>query len=272
MMANLPPSLLVAKMVNPGAFLGARYSFLIDQKPTYAQAVVGGYAADCLLDIQRRYFKRFPVDCPHNVDPTPEFLVSVDDNEADPEPDAPDEDQMSAEEYQAAMGAFNTRRRLIAARKDVCTCLQVVVNLPDVDFVPQQIKRWMSYQYSKDHGAQNGHANLDDPMVMVMAKLTGSSLSKPRLPVPHNLWAKAESNREAIERLFEVRKRSASRKEYLSLRSAITRELYGKLPELEKTEWRNKAKEMHTAEVDAWRAALDSPASKEPADRQKYVF
>lgn len=110
-------------MVNPGAFRGVRYAFLVEQKPLYANAVTGGHVADCLSDIQRRYFKRFPVDSPHDVDPPVAFLESVRDDEADPEPTAPDEDSMLPQEYRAAVKEFRSRQALIAARKDVCACL-----------------------------------------------------------------------------------------------------------------------------------------------------
>lgn len=115
---------LAAIMVNPGAFRGARYAFLVEQKPLYAAAVVGGHIADCLADIQRRYFKRFAVDAPHDVDPPADFLENVNDEEADPEPAVPDEDTMSEEEYQVASKKFRLRQMLIATRKDVCACLE----------------------------------------------------------------------------------------------------------------------------------------------------
>lgn len=110
-------------MVNPGAFRGARFTFLVEQKPLYANAVVGGHVADCLADIQRRYFKRFAVDAPHDVDPPADFLNGINDDEADAEPEAPDESSMSPPEYRAALRNFKSRQALIATRKDVCACL-----------------------------------------------------------------------------------------------------------------------------------------------------
>ena len=51
-------------MVNPGTFRGLRKEFLLGEKATYSEAVTGGYAADALANIQRRYFKRFPPELP----------------------------------------------------------------------------------------------------------------------------------------------------------------------------------------------------------------
>ncbi|KAF9548608.1 hypothetical protein CPC08DRAFT_593621, partial [Agrocybe pediades] len=73
-------------MVNPGAFQGSRREFLLSQKPYYSNAVVEGYAADAIAVIQRRYFKRYPIDLPHEEEPSPETLAIVDD-------DAPEHEQ-----------------------------------------------------------------------------------------------------------------------------------------------------------------------------------
>jgi len=40
----------------------------------------------------------------------------------------------------------------------------------------------------------------DDPMAILMAKLTGISLAKPRCPITYNVWGKA--NLELVKRRF----------------------------------------------------------------------
>ncbi|KDR72157.1 hypothetical protein GALMADRAFT_41983, partial [Galerina marginata CBS 339.88] len=75
-------------MVNPGTFVGARRAFMLDEKPAYSNGIKGGFAADALAIIQRRYFKRFPVDLAHEDEPTAEFIAAVDD-------EAPEPDQMA---------------------------------------------------------------------------------------------------------------------------------------------------------------------------------
>jgi len=103
-------------MVNPGAFQGSRREFLLSQKPAYKAGVIGGYAADALAEIQRKYFKRYPIDLPHSEEPSPEWLEEVDD-------DAPDIDQeeldVSSEEYAIAAKKMETRRSLLTFRKAV---------------------------------------------------------------------------------------------------------------------------------------------------------
>lgn len=106
-------------MVNPGAFKGARRDFLQSQKANYKAGVVGGYAADALVEIQRKYLKRFPIDLAHDEDPTPEWLAAVDDDAADPEQEEPDLLALEENAYAAAMDKLAERRTLLTFRKAV---------------------------------------------------------------------------------------------------------------------------------------------------------
>ena len=110
-------------MVNPGAFRGSRKDFLVSQKPAYAEAVVGGFAADVLANIQRKYFKRYPVELPHDEEPTPEHLAAVNDDEADPEIEGPDAEKMSPQQYEDAVEALEQRSSVIRFRKAVSISL-----------------------------------------------------------------------------------------------------------------------------------------------------
>ena len=106
-------------MVNPGAFQGARKAFLLGEKEAYSQAVDEGYVPEAVAKIQRRYFKRFPVDLPDNVEPSEEQLAAVDDDEIEPEFPEPDAEKLSAQEYEAAMTALDERRKKILFKKGV---------------------------------------------------------------------------------------------------------------------------------------------------------
>lgn len=72
-------------MPNPGSFLGTRHAFILDQQTRYAQAVRENWAADCVADVTRRYFKRYPIRLDHSTEPTPEWLAQVDDNAVEPD-------------------------------------------------------------------------------------------------------------------------------------------------------------------------------------------
>lgn len=106
-------------MVNPGAFQGARRDFLLTQKPEYATSVIMNMTADCIVDIQRRFFKRFPLGMDETNEPSEEFLAAVDDDVADAEPSAPDEDVLSTDEYAEAVRKFEARPELLIFRRKV---------------------------------------------------------------------------------------------------------------------------------------------------------
>jgi hypothetical protein len=91
----------------------------MSQKLDYSAGVTGGYAADALVLIQRKYLKRFPIDLQHNEEPTEEWLASVNDDGPDPDPVPPDIESLSEEDYNAAMKELEERQKLLAFRKAV---------------------------------------------------------------------------------------------------------------------------------------------------------
>lgn len=110
-------------MVNPGGFSGLRKKFLDEQQAIYNTAVEGKHAADTLADIQRRYFKRFPVTLSQSEDPTEEFLATVDDDAPDPELAPPDRANMDTEGYDRAKRVYELQVMEIKMRKAVCDVL-----------------------------------------------------------------------------------------------------------------------------------------------------
>jgi len=117
-------------MVNPGSFGASRKAFLTSQKPNYSAGVVGGYAADALAVIQCKYLKRFPIELPHDEEPSEAWLASVNDEEPHPEQVAPDIEALSEREYANALEMMEKRQKLLVFRKAVsylcCRCLFVL--------------------------------------------------------------------------------------------------------------------------------------------------
>jgi len=120
---------LNSDMLNPGAFTGTRKEFLLSQRVIYAEAISRDNRVECLMDIQRHYFKRFPIELPHNVDPDPEALKQVDDSAPDPEVVIPDETKMSAEEYASEKKKFEKHQEYLDFRKKVSSRLPLIINL-----------------------------------------------------------------------------------------------------------------------------------------------
>ena len=98
-------------MVHPGAFKGLRKDFLMGEKADFAAAIEGGYTRDALAHIQRRFFKRFPLDPAEGVEPSPEHLATVDDDKPDDEPEEPDKQVMTAERYNEAVKNLEDQRQ-----------------------------------------------------------------------------------------------------------------------------------------------------------------
>ncbi|PPQ92927.1 hypothetical protein CVT25_006688 [Psilocybe cyanescens] len=108
-------------MVNKGAFQGSRREFLLGEKLAYTLAVSEGCIPEALSLIQRRYFKRYPADLPHEQEPSAEHLASVDNGAPDPETIEPDKDKLPPAEYALEMKRIEDRRNVVNYRKGVST-------------------------------------------------------------------------------------------------------------------------------------------------------
>lgn len=109
-------------MVNPGAFAGKRRAFLDAQQELYAAAAAANHVNDTVADIQRRYFKRFPVTLSHTEEPTEEALAAVDDDAPDPELAPPRDEGMDPDAYSRAKRVYEFQCNELKMRKAVCFC------------------------------------------------------------------------------------------------------------------------------------------------------
>src|SRR4051812_32598181 len=106
-------------MGNPGIFLGSRKDFFMGEKLAYSASVKGGYVKDALALIDRKYFKRYPATLGLDVEPSAEHLASVDNNAQDPEEEYPEPEDLSPEDYEAALLVITKRAELVAYRHRV---------------------------------------------------------------------------------------------------------------------------------------------------------
>jgi len=251
-------------MVNPGAFQGSRKEFLLGEKAAYSAGVAGGYAADALALIQRRYFKRYPVDLPHDMEPTAEFLAAVDDDAADPDIPEPDQGSMSSEEYQTAMDELAKRQKLFSYRKAVSTLSSYLKD--KYSRQSQQIKRWLAYQHMKDRDIDPKESGAIDPYRLLLHKLTGTSSQRPRLKTPVNVWRKTA--RLEIEAMVQERG-ALPRAQLAKQRDQIARELFANLSEEERKQWADQAKEEHEEALNTWKQETEGDLPTTPEDRQR---
>lgn len=144
------------------AFNGLRLKFMEEQLEGYVTAVVESRENDFVLDVQRRYFKRFPLSLPHDVEPSKESLDTLDDNAPDPEIKEPNQKDMSDEEYKATKNAFDHNCTLLQFRKEVrgfmitcsdfiifCTANSTLVEVSSWQETPQVRQRswWISVSF-----------------------------------------------------------------------------------------------------------------------------
>ena len=110
---------------------------------------------------------------------------------------------------------------------------------------------------------------VNNPMMILMSKLTGSTLSKPHQLIPYNLWGRA--NRELVDKQYAKDCETVDSKKWMALCSSITRTLFKKLDWATQDHWTAVAKSEHEVAIKAWEAALKAPGSGAPAELQKYV-
>ena len=255
-------------MVNPGAFGASRKVFLMSQKPDYSAGVMGRYAADALALIQRKYLKRFPIDLQHNEEPTEEWLASVNDDGPDPVP--PDIESLGEEDYNAAMKELEERQKLLAFRKAVSEFLVCLV-CPEGLSNFKQIKRWLAYQYMKDHDIDPRESGAHNPYRILLHKLTGSSTQKPRQKAPVNVWRKLERKGIDLEAKKMIERDNIPPSKYAAVRDKVAREMFNLLSPEEKAQWVEQAKEEHEAAMAKWKNDMEGDTSTAPEDRQRRV-
>ncbi|KAJ3492554.1 hypothetical protein NLJ89_g11211 [Agrocybe chaxingu] len=240
-------------MVNPGSFRGLRKEFLQGEKKAYADAVAGGYAKDAIAIIQRRFFKRFPIDLPVDQEPAPEALVAVDDDEAEPDQVQPNKDELGPEEYAKAVERVKERQKLIVYRKG--------------------IRRWLAYQYMRDHDIDPKDTGAENPYRVLLQKLTGKGLNRPRLKNGQSAWRKtmtAEIDQATRQR---AREKGANMKTGLApIREQVAKEMFQALDASEREEWVQTAKEDHEELVKKWETDVKGPLSTAAEDRQRCIL
>lgn len=144
----------------------------------------------------------------------------------------------------------------------------ILLNLP-----PQQIKRRLHYQYTKSQGAKASfEMGSTDPMAVLMTKLTGNGIQRPRQKTAYNLWGPA--NRCFVDPIFNerVREQGLPAKQHAALRSSIYKELFDELSEDECQEWITKAEQEHQDALAQVNSVLKAGSSATPEDCQRYVL
>jgi len=121
----------------------------------------------------------------------------------------------------------------------------------------------------KDSNSDPQAAGPTNPYRVLLHKLTGVGIAKPRCKPAANIWRKM--NRDVIE--AEVRSRASAEqtnpKKLAPLRETIIKRLFSDLPQEEQLDWARLAKEEHAEAVKKWKDDIVGPPSTDPEDRQR---
>jgi len=105
-----------------------------------------------------------------------------------------------------------------------------------------------------------------------MARLTGTSLAKPRAPPVYNVWARSPDIKALVDREYKLAHPNGGVVDLHLLRSIKSRLYEEMVPNTEKTIWRKQALEEGKALVKEWEQNLVSPPATDPESRQQLVF
>ncbi|PPR07590.1 hypothetical protein CVT26_002260 [Gymnopilus dilepis] len=227
-------------MVNPGAFRGSHKEFLMSQKPAYAEAVMGGYTADALADIQRKFFKRYPIDLPNDEEPTPEHLAAVDDDAPDPEMEEPNRERLGDAEYEKAMVMMQDRAEKIRFRK----------------------------AHTKDHDVDPMEPSADNPYNHFIFQLSGKEPGRPRKKMAVNVWRKSQCYNIEMRTKNLAKVQGVRSNRLAALRDKVAREMFQALPLEQQEKWAKRAEEETAAAIKERERCKKSEPSTKPEDRQ----
>jgi hypothetical protein len=114
----------------------------------------------------------------------------------------------------------------------------------------------------KESGAQN-------PYRILLHKLTGASIQKPRLKSATNVWRKTQ-RKEIDAEVKKIAKRdNIPRGSMAATRDKVARDIFEALPSDEKAQWVEQAKEEHETALAKWKEESEGNCSTSSEDRQR---
>ena len=124
----------------------------------------------------------------------------------------------------------------------------------------------------KDHNIDPKDSGAQNPYRVLLHKLMGTSIQKPRLKSATNVWCKTQ-RQEIDAEVKEITKRNPiPRSALAATRDKVARDMFEKLPAEEQAEWVEQAKEEHAAALTRWKDENEGNCSTTPKDRQRCVW
>ena len=103
----------------------------------------------------------------------------------------------------------------------------------------------------------------------MLARLTGFSLSKPRVPIPYNVWGRF--NKQKINDAYTNAHlyKPLPKNQQAAERTRINKALFDALPLDERKKYVEMAKKEGDEKLKEWKEKLSGPLSTDPEDRQR---
>ncbi|KDR65749.1 hypothetical protein GALMADRAFT_217423 [Galerina marginata CBS 339.88] len=114
-------------------------------------------------------------------------------------------------------------------------------------------------------------ANAKNPYRILLLKLTGVGVQRPRQRSAANTWRKTKREAIKAESQRRAKKTSTSGKQLTALRDKVARDMFAKLSKEERAQWEIQAKEDHVEVLKKWNDDISGAPSTAPADRQDCI-
>src|SRR5271156_411396 len=99
----------------------------------------------------------------------------------------------------------------------------------------------------KDQDVDPRESGAHNPYRILLHKLTGTTIQKPRLKATVNVWRKTQHKEIDVEAKKRTEEENIPRSKHAAVRDKVAREMYDLLPQEEKSQWIEQAKEEHEA-------------------------
>lgn len=133
----------------------------------------------------------------------------------------------------------------------------------------QQIKRWLAYHHMKDQDIDPRESGAQNPYRSLLHKLTGNTIQKPRQIPPVNIWRKTQRKQIDFEAKKITEQENLPRSKHAAIRDKVACNIFQRLPDEDKAQWVEQAKEEYDAAVLRWKEDTEGSPSTTPEDRQK---
>ncbi len=119
------------------------------------------------------------------------------------------------------------------------------------------------------HDLSAKESGKENPYTVMLHRLTGLSISKPRKSQAFSLWAKANSHKVLEAWNEELKTKPVACGERAAKLNAFKSKLFKKESKEVQQEWAVMADEEHKEAIKEYNERIEAPMSKDPADMQR---